>query len=1310
MQTHDNNKPILENYLRKLTNLSNANKSLLLLRLSKSQDIGFQDFDFLLGKKSFDVLRPLLEHKKQISLCAVHDPRHAANNLVSSRLHQIWRKTQQIAEERGTQDLFVGYPFVEGCLPNGTRLRCPLLFFPVRLEAQNNLWQLELLDESLIGFNKSFLLAYAQFSGVELSQPLWEFSGEQLPDGDALTVRTFLYNLLKDSNIQINFGRETLADTLLPFTDFQRKDYDEAHSEAGVLRLQPQAVLGLFPQADSYLLPDYEFFIKNNITLSSLFHSESTPHAPIREEQIFAPFALDASQEQVLRAVKSGQSLVVQGPPGTGKSELICNLAADAIAKGKRVLVVSQKRAALDVVYQRFVRKNLQQFVGLVHDFLADRPAIYAQLAVQISQTDTYKQHNSSLNAIALEQDFVREARLIDQHAQQLEAYKIALFSTHKMGLSPKTLYLTSRPSAQPLDLGEAYKHFDAQTWYIFERKFQQYAQYVDNLQNVDNLWLHRLNFAHFSAIDKQKLLETLADIQQQRSTLQQDFERLEAVNQYFIQKENFEQILEAIGSEQEYALLAECLRNQVSSAVVGKSYQHFVENFTEKPILQATNEATTLAVNIAQWQELLPKAQQAADAHAHWWTRTIWQLSNPNKKTLLSLAAANGIAITDLPDKIKKRIDYQKFIAQLQQKKGYGSVPPSLQPETVAQSLQALQKVSRWAELWRKTMPDKNRIAITKLTWSQWCKALTELIQKTAFWQNKISQWHTYLAFIQIEILLQCPENEFSTWKAYYQQHFDNLVAFDKLCTELSTTEKQVIHDLEAYLHKNATSYPHFLHTWSVLDNAWRLAWLADLEKQFPELKFPSELAFVNTVEQLQTSVARKQTLSAHLLELRAKERTYRLLQYNRLGNMVSYRELYHQTTKKRRIWPLRRLLATYANEIFELCPCWLASPETVSAIFPQEQCFDLVIFDEASQCFAEKGLPAMFRGKQVVVAGDEKQLSPHHLYQLRWDGDPTDEPLAELDSLLDLALQFLPQYQLTGHYRSRTPDLIDFSNLYFYRSSLQILPHRDVLNHYEPAIKYLKINGLWENNHNTTEAEHILQLLQSISQNPALKNKSVGIVTFNAQQQNLILDCWEKANAQQRIEVKDLFVKNIENVQGDERDIIIFSVGYAPNAQGRVMAQFGSLNAEGGQNRLNVAVTRAREQIWVVCSFWPQQLQTDHTQHEGAKLFKKYLEYALLVSEGKWQPQPYPKNEKYYESLAEKLSQQQDHLQAVLPFADLMETTENQYKSLVLTDDNLFYQSLSAKDWFVYRPAAFARQNWPFRWEHSRNWWLRQ
>ena len=182
---------------------------------------------------------------------------------------------------------------------------------------------------------------------------------------------------------------------------------------------------------------------------------------------------------------------------------------------------------------------------------------------------------------------------------------------------------------------------------------------------------------------------------------------------------------------------------------------------------------------------------------------------------------------------------------------------------------------------------------------------------------------------------------------------------------------------------------------------------------------------------EELQQSVKKKQELSNEILLMKARERVYKNVEYNRLNNRVTYRDVYHQVTKKRRVWPVRKLIANFPREVFDLIPCWLASPESSSAIFPMDKMFDLVIFDEASQCFVENGLPAMYRGKQVVVAGDEKQLRPNDLYKVRWE-DENDEDIPELDfdSLLNLSSQYLMQVQLNGHYRSKTLDLISFSN----------------------------------------------------------------------------------------------------------------------------------------------------------------------------------------------------------------------------------------------------------------------------------------
>src|SRR5690606_26758238 len=148
-------------------------------------------------------------------------------------------------------------------------------------------------------------------------------------------------------------------------------------------------------------------------------------------------------------------------------------------------------------------------------------------------------------------------------------------------------------------------------------------------------------------------------------------------------------------------------------------------------------------------------------------------------------------------------------------------------------------------------------------------------------------------------------------------------------------------------------------------------------------------------------------------IVELKLREKTYQNLEYNRLKNLVTYRELGHQVTKKKHIWPLKKLIGEFEEEVFRLVPCWLASPETVAALFPLKQAFDLVVFDESSQCFVERGLPALLRGKQVVVAGDNQQLQPYDLYQVRIGIEEEGIDL-ETESVLDLMSKYFKTFSL--------------------------------------------------------------------------------------------------------------------------------------------------------------------------------------------------------------------------------------------------------------------------------------------------------
>jgi hypothetical protein len=242
-----------------------------------------------------------------------------------------------------------------------------------------------------------------------------------------------------------------------------------------------------------------------------------------------------------------------------------------------------------------------------------------------------------------------------------------------------------------------------------------------------------------------------------------------------------------------------------------------------------------------------------------------------------------------------------------------------------------------------------------------------------------------------------------------------------------------------------------------------------------------------------------------------------------------------------------------------------------------------------------------------------------------------------------------------------------------------------------------------LWKNNVNLVECEKVLELLHGVRDT----GKTVGVVTFNFFQQQTIQEAIEREN----ILLNGLFVKNIENVQGDERDVIIFTMGYALDEKGKLSMQFGSLNTQGGENRLNVAVTRAREKIYFITSLFPAQLQTEQTANAGPKLLKAYMQYALDVSEGNYRPKPLSTSAFRQDwFLKDRLVQLKPEYHKELPFADVTVKDEQGYKGLVLTDDDMYYQSKSSKEPHAYLPLLLRRKNWPFQRVYSREYWMKK
>ena len=333
----------------------------------------------------------------------------------------------------------------------------------------------------------------------------------------------------------------------------------------------------------------------------------------------------------------------------------------------------------------------------------------------------------------------------------------------------------------------------------------------------------------------------------------------------------------------------------------------------------------------------------------------------------------------------------------------------------------------------------------------------------------------------------------------------------------------------------------------------------------------------------------------------------------------------------RRKRPKPIRKLLQDIPNLLFSLKPCLLMSPLTVSLFLdPEKVAFDTVIFDEASQIFVQDAVGALLRGKQAIIAGDTKQLPPTSFFlNLQDDGEAEDEdedgpPSAgEFESVLKaadaLAIEQSPHFALhplRWHYRSRHESLIAFSRRHFYDS---LITFPSVSQESAVTLEYVA-DGVYRGGKggkrdNPVEAARVADLV--IAQVRSEPDLSVGVITFSETHQQAVQ---AEIDARRRDDPlleallsgegsEGFFVKNIENVQGDERDVIFLSIGYGRDPQGNLYMRFGPLNADGGDRRLNVAVTRARHRCTVVSSLLPQDITSDRT---GPRLLRAYLELA--------------------------------------------------------------------------------------------------
>ncbi|TGN42174.1 DUF3320 domain-containing protein, partial [Paracoccus liaowanqingii] len=379
---------------------------------------------------------------------------------------------------------------------------------------------------------------------------------------------------------------------------------------------------------------------------------------------------------------------------------------------------------------------------------------------------------------------------------------------------------------------------------------------------------------------------------------------------------------------------------------------------------------------------------------------------------------------------------------------------------------------------------------------------------------------------------------------------------------------------------------------------------------------------------------IARFRALDDALAQLAAPE------VMRRLGNDLPARDavprnselggLRHQLGLQRPTRAIRSLIADMPGSFARLAPCVLMSPLSVAQYLPAGQAqFDLVIFDEASQISTWDAIGAIARGRQAIIVGDPKQLPPTNFFGRTDEGTEDGAELAEFEkdmpSILDeVAAAGIPTLRLNWHYRSRDEALIAFSNHFYYDGGLVTFPSADATR---DAVRLHRVAGVYQRGKGATNPVEARAIVDFIRRRltgwlrlPEGDRPTLGVITFNSQQQGLILDLLDAARkADPRLEWffaderdEPVIVKNVENIQGDERDVMLFSITFGPDPAGRLTMNFGAMNKDGGERRLNVAVTRARSELHVFASIGADQIDTMRTRARGVADLRAFLDFA--------------------------------------------------------------------------------------------------
>ncbi|TCZ65036.1 AAA domain-containing protein [Flaviaesturariibacter aridisoli] len=1067
-----------------------------------------------------------------------------------------------------------------------------------------------------------------------------------------LSTLEFLLGNLPPAASTANFAAEAAA---LKST-FQLTDGDENpyHWDFDICNI----VLGNFNYKKMSLVRDYNAVAEGGVdhnVFEELFskHPKEAVGEAINNNpaEWYHVVSADPTQSKAVLQARTGKSYIIQGPPGTGKSQTITNLIADFMARGKTVLFICEKRAALDVVYYRLQQSQLSELCCYIHDSQADKKEFIKDLRTVY---EDFLKNRMDLAAVMAQRNDTLQRLL--RHVDVLKQYHTALTSVPvEAGVPVRGLIETLiqlKPHLPGKDVeGEELPVY--RSWVQFGSVITELSDALDKSGAEISIAKHPFRNLSNTLVRSENpfsLLDSLTG-----SATNAISRLVEVVSQNNIPKEH------ATGLEQ--------IKNLIEDSLV---LEGLARTGNLKLVDPNTSEARKFETELEEYRALQKSYQEAVHKNGKW--------RDKFEKDEIS----DALAIAQKFEKSFWRFfngSWRRLKKQMEQ--SYDFSAHKLKP-AYSQILQLLQDEYREgekADQSRTSIQGRYRVddiesvynSITVLRQKQGDKEVDFLLAhpRSNELVLQLSKLHNTLQQLEVQ-LAQC---------LYEFEGKSVQQISDELTTILAN--KPALKDLLPALRK-------FSELPADLQGLLRRLPLTPVQAQAAMAKrtleevYRGNLAFgAASQATLQNSVREIESAYHELLQLnstliRAQRRQLFLTHYdisNASATVLSQEQkifkkeysngrriLEHELSKSTRYKSIRELASGESGKVLrDIKPVWLMSPLSVSDSLPLDTSyFDVVIFDEASQITLEEGIPALFRAPQSIIVGDDKQMPPSNFFNARSDdpedleaveGETEDEILsADADSLLVQGARKLNGTMLSWHYRSRHEALISYSNHAFYDAGLLTIPDRTIQSLEKPLLEvkspeegaanagrllsgsisyHYLAQGLYEARSNKSEARYIAQMVRKLLLDGA--PESIGIVAFSQEQQGAIEEAidelaladkpfeelLEKAFARKdEGQFTGLFIKNLENVQGDERDIIIMSVCYGFDSNGKMLMNFGPINKKGGEKRLNVIFSRAKKHMAVVASIRHQHITNEH--NDGANYFKRFLHYAEMVSTG--------------------------------------------------------------------------------------------